>query len=105
MTFAEEFQESMASVEDALGQTMTWAGTEYPCHASGVTRASRADAGLWNVTDDLTISVRAELFTGAQPLRDQTLTHAGSTYRISTVMTAPGNTFLRLTCVYEFKGA
>lgn len=105
MTFSEEFQESMASVEDALGQTVTWAGTEYPCHASGITRASRADGGLWNATDDLTVVIRGELFTGAMPVRDQVLTYAGANYRIATVMTAPGNAFVRLTCVYEFKGA
>lgn len=98
MSAMEEFLEGLREIQPEVPASFTWAGDEYECSASGATKGGKLESFGFGVYEDLVIVVRVELFGDAQPQKEQLLVFNGRSYRIDHVMTAPADTFLRLTC-------
>jgi hypothetical protein len=108
VSLATDFSEALAELEDVTTgdpQTITWNSQILPCIATGRTKTGTLGDGGWAPETDLVVIVRGELFDAdSPPVSGQTLTHAGGTYRIDRVMTAPGSAFFRLGCISAAKG-
>ncbi len=109
MAFTDDFGEVLGEIQDEqelCPGVFDWNGTAYACTANGATRGGRLESYGWAVDEDLVIIVRAALFgAAARPVKGQTVIYRDATYRIDRVLTAPGDSFLRLACVNASRGA
>ncbi len=107
MSFSEDLGEVLDELSDPylLPETMTWAGGEYGCFRGSIRRGGTLGEGGFGIEIDLALIVAASKFSTNFPRRGQTLSVASVTYRIESVETAPGQTFLRLNCVDASRGA
>jgi len=101
MNIARELNRSQKSLEKALGSpTFTWFDGVYPCTTTSATKSKDLNPGGFTPDADLILFVRADLFAAdAQPEPKQKLTYRGTLYRISEVVTLPGDGLLKLACM------
>jgi hypothetical protein len=89
---------------------MTWNGAAYPCCAGSGTRSKSNQPGGFSLESDLTLIIRANLFTAA----DLALLKAGTknllsydarNWRIDRCITPAGDPFVKLLCNDPAQGA
>jgi len=101
MSIAKDLNRSQKSLERALGSpTFVWNGSIYGCTTTSATKTKDLTPGGFSPDTDLNLFVRAELFdSGGQPQPKDKITYKDTLYRISDVVTLPGDSVLRLGCM------
>lgn len=103
MSLPEEMAADLAELELEIPQTFSWNGGSYSCVTGGARRSKQGGPGGFGLEADLTIYVRAELFSAADlaTLKAGTknrLTFDEHSYRIDQAYTPPGQPLLKLVC-------
>jgi hypothetical protein len=101
MSIARNLNRSQKDLERALGRpTFTWNDGTYACTATSASKSKDLTPGGFTPEADLNLFVRAELFpSDGQPQPKDKLTYRGNLYRISEVVTLPGDGLLKLVCM------
>ena len=99
MSIATDLNRSQKSLERSLGNpSFSWNGTDYPCTTTSATKTKDLTPGGFSPDTDINLFVRAELFS-SQPQPKDKLTYKDTLYRISEVVTLPGDSVLRIGCM------
>lgn len=85
--------DGIESIEESVGATIRWKGTDYPCVGGSEFSDKILNLGGFKLGQNGQIVVRAEFFDGARPQEEQTISYksmpdaAGRILRIKNVTT------------------